>query len=234
MARDRKCNILENARQLVFQKGEGSEDAKLMLLRLDSLINSDVVPENIYVQAVIGTLFRKQGKIIYAVELYLEAVSCYEQKKELTDDEKQALIQFYIPLGASHEELGMWNRAMDFYMKALSISEDYNYETYKAMIYNNIGAIYYNREEFEKAEEYVLKALEINKKTGIKRNYSIIIIIWAESMYRERNRIKLWIMRSKRYNCLIMKMMRIFIILCKLILPVCICQRRTIYWRSVI
>lgn len=171
MARDRKCNILENAKQLVFQKGEGSEDAKLMLLRLDSLINSDVVPEYIYVQAVngVGTLFRKQGKIIYAVELYLEAVSCYEQKKELTDDEKQALIQFYIPLGASHEELGMWNRAMDFYMKALSISEDYNYETYKAMIYNNIGAIYYNREEFEKAEEYVLKALEINKKTGNKK-----------------------------------------------------------------
>ena len=56
MARDRKCNILENARQLVFQKGEGSEDAKLMLLRLDSLINSDVVPENIYVQAVLTQL----------------------------------------------------------------------------------------------------------------------------------------------------------------------------------
>lgn len=166
IAKDDRCNVLNDARQLVSQEVENRIEAGKVILLLDSLMKYSVIPEDVYVEAInrTGKFFREQGKITLAVELYLEAISCYEQKKELTDMERKTLIQFYIPLGASHEELGMWNRAMDFYLKALSISEYYNLETYRAMVFNNIGAIYYGREEFDKAEEYVLKALEINKR----------------------------------------------------------------------
>lgn len=193
VAKDERCDVLNNAKQLILQKGEDSAETKKIILFLDSLMRNDAVLENIYVEAInrVGTLFREQGKITSAAELYLEAVSCYEQKKILTDVEKKTLIQFYIPLGASHEELGMWNRAMDFYLKALSISEEYNLDVYKAMIYNNIGAVYYNREEYDKAETYISKALKINKENQNKKelfnNYNNLAALYFQKKDQDKS-----------------------------------------------
>lgn len=166
-SKEPKGEILEKAKQLVIKENKDGEQIKSLTLQIDSLVESNIVTDTTFVKMIsrIGELFREQGRITLAVELYLNAVAYYEQKKGLSIEEIIALVQFYIPLGASHEELGMWNRAMDFYHRALKLAEEHHLEGSKAMIYNNIGAIYYNREELDKAEDYVLRALEINKKS---------------------------------------------------------------------
>lgn len=164
---EKKEKVLENVKQLIVRENKDTGQIHALTLQIDSLINHSVISDKAFVQMInrIGEIFREQGKITFAVELYLNAVSYYEQRSNLSVSEIASLVQFYIPLGASHEELGMWNRAMEFYHKALKLAEEYNLDASKAMIYNNIGAIYYNRSELDKAEKYVLKALAINKKT---------------------------------------------------------------------
>lgn len=181
-----KCNMLEYAKMLVEEKGEETDDKNRLVERLDSLMSCSKIDEKSYVMAVmsVGTLFRKQGNINYAVELYLEIVSCYEQEQSLTDMEKRSLVKFYIPLGASHEELGMWNKAMDYYMKALSIAENLGMEANKAMLYNNIANVYIKRKELDRAEEFLQKSLSINRVLQIKEelfvNYNNLGHIYFE------------------------------------------------------
>lgn len=142
-----------------------------LLQNIDSMIETKQITEYGFRLIIdrTGDLFREQGKLIDAVELFQKVVSYYEQKNNPNDEEIKALIHFLIPLGASLEELGLWNNAMNYYLKALSLSEKHGIEDNNAMIYNNIGVIYYNQKEFKKAESYILKSLKINKENNNKK-----------------------------------------------------------------
>jgi tetratricopeptide (TPR) repeat protein len=167
---NKRRDILLGAKQLIENEcGENNKTVPVIHL-WDSLSRVQIFSEADFRKAIhqTGSLFRQQGKLISAVELYLNAISYYKQIDRPSKDQIKSLVLLYIPLGASHEELGMWNRALDFYFEALNLAEEHAFEQQKAMIYNNMGAIYYNRGEFEKAEDYFLKAIDINKKFGAK------------------------------------------------------------------
>jgi tetratricopeptide (TPR) repeat protein/DNA-binding CsgD family transcriptional regulator len=166
---NKKIAVLKNSKQLVLnESGENSKTRSVIHL-LDSLMRVESLPEADFTKAInrVGEIFRQQGKLIPAIELYLNTISYYKQINNPAIEQLESLVVFYIPLGASHEELGMWSRAMDFYYEALNLAEENNFEIQKAMIYNNIGAIHYNRGELEKAEYYLLKAVDINKRLKI-------------------------------------------------------------------
>lgn len=159
--------ILQKAKTLINNKIQNKKIKDEAIHFVDSLLSLKNISEKTFLLTIqkTGNLFREQGNITSVIELYLETTSNYEQRISLTDQEEQTLMNLYIPLGASYEELGMWNRAIDFYLKALSISEKYKLENQKASIYNNIGAIYCNLNNYTKAEFYLENALQINKKT---------------------------------------------------------------------
>jgi tetratricopeptide (TPR) repeat protein len=160
--------ILMDSKQLVKDECGENDKTRYIIHFLDSLARVQTLSEIDFRKAIhqTGEIFREQGKLIPAVELYLNAVSYYEQIGKLSVEQIKSLVSFYIPLGASNEELGMWNRSLNFYFEALNLAEEHDFEQLKAMIYNNLGAIYYNRGELEKAEHYLLKAIDINKKLG--------------------------------------------------------------------
>jgi tetratricopeptide (TPR) repeat protein len=165
------ANILIDTKQLVKNEcGENSKTHYIIYL-LDSLSNITNLPEETIKETInsAGEIFRQQGKLSAAIELYLKTINYYTQINNPSTEELKSLVMFYIPMGASHEELGMWNRAMDFYYEALKLAEENDFETQKAKIYNNIGTVHYKRNEWEKAEFYWLKAIDINKKNGIKK-----------------------------------------------------------------
>ncbi|MDR0683247.1 MAG: tetratricopeptide repeat protein [Dysgonamonadaceae bacterium] len=170
-ANNKMAAILLDSKQLV--KNECGENDKTfpVLQLLDSLVHVPILSEIEFRKAInqIGRLFKQQEKLIPAVELYLNVISYYKQIEKLSVEQIKSLVSFYIPLGASHEELGMWNRSLNFYFEALNLAEEYNFDPQKAMIYNNMGAIYYTLGELEKAEFYLLKAIDINKKNGAKK-----------------------------------------------------------------
>ena len=173
-----KIDFLVNSKQTIQNECEANDKTEYVLFMIDSLANVKRISESNFIGAIgkISEIFRHQGKLIAAIEFYLNLVSQYNQIENISLEQVRSLINFYIPLGASHEEIGMWNRAMEFYLEALSLAEENNFDDLKAMIYNNIGAIYFNRAELDKAEFYMLKAKDINivfnNKSELFNNYN--------------------------------------------------------------
>ena len=170
----RKKEILSLAKQSLEDENIINPNNDKSINKLDSLINVNIISDKEFSETIIsiGGVLRTYGKLIPVVELLLKAAAIFEEGS-LTENKKEILVRLYIPLGASHEELGMLNRAMDFYLKALNFAEENNFSTNLAMIYNNLGVIHHRREEYEKAEEYYLKALEINKIQNNKEELSL-------------------------------------------------------------
>jgi tetratricopeptide (TPR) repeat protein len=167
--KSKKAAIIVNSKQLVVNECGINDKTTRLILFLDSLINIENVPESDFRKAIngIGEIFRQQGKLIPAIELYLNTISYYKQIENPSVEQIQSLVGFYIPLGASHEELGMGSSAMDFYLEALTLAEEYNFEVLKAKLYNNLGTMHYSRNELERSEYYLLKAIDLNKKFNI-------------------------------------------------------------------
>lgn len=162
--------MLQYSKQFVKKEcGENRQTRPLFHL-LDSLICAQSVSEEDFRKALNSSIliFRQQGNLVAVIELYLHIVSGYKQIVDPSVEQITSLVRFYIPLGVSHAELGMWNRAMDFYFDALALAETYHLDQEKSMIYNNLGSVHYRRNELEKAEFYLLKAIEINQKASVK------------------------------------------------------------------
>ncbi|MDR2086074.1 MAG: tetratricopeptide repeat protein [Dysgonamonadaceae bacterium] len=159
------------SKQFVKKECGENEKTRPHFHLLDSLIGSQNISEEDFRKALNSSavIFHQQGNLIAIIEFYLHIVSYYKQIANPSDEQIKSLTLFYIPLGVAHEELGMWNRAMDFYFEALALAETYRLDPVKSMIYNNLGTVHYRRNELEKAEFYLLKAIEINQKAGIKK-----------------------------------------------------------------
>ncbi|MDL2257350.1 hypothetical protein LJC06_04010 [Bacteroidales bacterium OttesenSCG-928-I14] len=164
---------LDNIKHFI-EVGESDNERFIPIIQhIDSvrLLANPTEMDVINVTNQISDIYRKQGLLTEAIDFCLTVVSYYEHIKHPSRDEIHTLVRMHVPLGASHEELGMWSQAMNYYMKGLSMAEEYDFEDLQAMIYNNIGALHFNRDEtsfYERAESYFNKALEINKKLGNK------------------------------------------------------------------
>lgn len=142
--------------------------------QLDSIISLDNISDSLFTTTVvrdIGNYFRFKGEQSIAIEIFSEATNYLENKNNTSD----LLLRIYLPLGAAYEEVGLQTSAMEYYHKALHIAQNEKREDDIARIYNNIGVAYFKSDP-EKAEEYFLKSIEINKKLGEKNelflNYS--------------------------------------------------------------
>lgn len=162
---DEKIELVENI--IAFLNNDSRIDSRL---NIDSLTNhkalSDI--EIAKMAGNIGDIYREEGQLARAIELFLMIAHYYEGIPFPSEEEVKTLIGLYIPLGASHEELGLWSKAMSFYLTALNLAEKHHFENYQAMLFNNIGVIHFNKTELEKAKSYFQKALIINKKLGNK------------------------------------------------------------------
>ncbi|MDR0507055.1 MAG: tetratricopeptide repeat protein [Dysgonamonadaceae bacterium] len=167
---NKQREILEQFKQIAQKEYESNRDMEAAIFLLDSLISATSFTESEFISVVnrTGEVFHQQGNLIPVIELFSATVNYYKQYNSLANDQVKSLISLLIPLGAAYEELGMWNRAADFYREAIALAEERHLENIKALIYNNIGAIHYNHGELDKAEEYFQKAIVINEESGNK------------------------------------------------------------------
>ena len=170
-AKDQQITILQQTKSIIQKEPLPESTKKELEQRIDSITKSGQISESAFVKMIsnIGVQLREKGTLTRAVELYLTVIAYYEQKTDLSKDEIKSLILFYIPLGACHDDLGLSNRAMYYYLKALSLSEKYKFEDQSAVIYNNIGSIYFKKNDLDKALTFLEKALAINKKNNNKQ-----------------------------------------------------------------
>jgi len=133
----------------------------------------------------IGINLLKQGKHAYALEIFNNLRAYLESSPDQSPEKQRRISAALTITGAIYEETGLWNEALVLYMNSLEISGRINYEEGKAKIFNNLGKLYFNRNQLPKAEELYKKAIEINKKFNIKRelfnNYNNLAGIYQVS-----------------------------------------------------
>ena len=132
----------------------------------------------------IGRFFLEQGKYATALDIYNNMRHEFESKANKTVEDKKKISSVLNVIGAIYEETGLWNIALGMYMNSLKVCDEIGYNQGKAKIYNNIGKVYYNRHELNKAEDLFNKAVAINKMLNIRpelfNNYNNIAGVYQQ------------------------------------------------------
>ena len=105
-------------------------------------------------------------------------------------DSKEIFYDSYNLLGAVYNEIGEYNKALEFHLKALSISKDKEipsvYQS-RATSLNNIGYVYQNLKNYQKAQEYYQEGLrQKNLKYDKPSLYAMLLDNLAYSRFRLR------------------------------------------------
>lgn len=121
-------------------------------------------------------LFYQKGDLIRAINLGKELLSL-----EVTDS--TILGQAYNNIGISYKDLGEYGISLDFFLKAQEIHLNRGETEQLTYDYTNIAGIYRFLENYQKARDYLVKAIEIDKafrKNILSQDYSILGSIYQD------------------------------------------------------
>lgn len=96
------------------------------------------------------------GIFYYQKKNYTQALDYYKQAIQLSPDDAV----LYENLGLCYEDSGQWDEAKKAYETAAEISPN-------STSYNRLGVFYFNRDQYEKALEFYLKALEFDAEDSV-------------------------------------------------------------------
>lgn len=115
----------------------------------------------------------QQGNDARAIPLLNHARDILDNSDNRSSTDTKELINIHVRLGATFSDMGMPALSVDYYLQGLDFCTDSIYDEYKAMLYNNLGIIYAERQMLERAEKYFLDALAINKRKQLYDNMSL-------------------------------------------------------------
>lgn len=113
-------------------------------------------------------LLNEYGIFLYKYAYYEESIEVnlrFIRLSEETNGQNGLTAGSYGNIGLVYRNLGDYNKAFEYYFKALEIRKDVLGEKHPntAGSYGNIGVVYHNLEDYDKALEFYNKALEIDK-----------------------------------------------------------------------
>ena len=109
-----------------------------------------------------GAYYLQTGQYDKALEYLNKAVAIEEKYLDKTDE---TLASTYATLAAVYDKLGDYKQAIALNLKALKIRLLYDKESYDVgTVYNNLGVVYSNNEEYDKAIYYLDKSVAIYEK----------------------------------------------------------------------
>ena len=217
---------IELAQKIDFPKGEalaykykgiviyykGNIDSALFFFK----ISKKIYQENGFeIQAArvlnnMGIIYSKQGDLKKAVNSYVEAISILENSTDY-----EALISTYINAANTLTDLGNFQDALDYNLKALEIyDKKENKTTEDSMnighIYKTIGNIYEGQADTINSKKYYNLAFEIYKKYDSKEdigdiylNYGYLYMDFKDTISAKNNyllSLKYYTLASKRGN----------------------------------
>lgn len=115
-----------------------------------------------------GLAFLEKGNHAQALDIFNSQRLELEAKTPKTQADQEKIAKLDNVIGAIYEETGLWNDAMAMYMSSLRICDETNNQAGKAKVFNNIGKLYYTRNDLKKAEELFNQAIEINTRLNIR------------------------------------------------------------------
>lgn len=113
-------------------------------------------------------LLNEYGIFLYKYAYYEESIEVnlrFIRLSEETNGQNGITAGSYGNIGLVYRNLGEYDKALEYYFKALEIRKDVLGEKHPntAGSYGNIGVVYHNLEDYDKALEFYNKALEIDK-----------------------------------------------------------------------
>lgn len=132
-----------------------------LIIQFDSLITAqDENPITMSLLLIkVGKILRQSGNVGPSLHLFNNAINYYKENPPKNNQENASLVHLLLPYGAAHEEIGLPNLALEIYFEGISRCKDKNDPIF-CHFYNNIGVVYYNINQIDKAEEYMHKAEE--------------------------------------------------------------------------
>ena len=127
----------------------------------------------------IGSAFYKQGDFDTATENILQSLRVYEELLAKCNNSNEILelrsgiISCYISLGLIHWQQGNYKTALEYFSKALDISNEYGNNKSIMTCYNNMGCVYREMNELDRAKEYFHRSLNICKEIKDLRGMSL-------------------------------------------------------------
>lgn len=153
-------NQYERVRVLQTMKNSGKLDEALALclsILAESRQGGSLLSDQALYNRTIGNILKRKGQPARAEPYFLEALRL---KKSLNNQEQIASCE--LELGFYYYDLAQYEKALYYYGQALAKATDFNR---KARLYNNIGAAYWKKKNFETALQYYQKGFHV-LKTG--------------------------------------------------------------------
>jgi len=127
----------------------------------------------------LGVFYTLKANYPKALEYYLKALKVNEElvnqsaSKDRKDKMKIGIAKLMGNIGIVYYEQKNYQKALDYYLKALKINEVSGNKTGIALNLGNIGLIYSEQTDYDKALEYYFRALKINEELGKKNAIAI-------------------------------------------------------------
>lgn len=127
----------------------------------------------------IGSSYSQLSEFNMAMEYYLKALAIHEMQND-----KVMCMTTMGNLSTLHRRLHNNDRAIYYLEQIKEMAEELNYLPGKCRAYFDLGAIYSENKEYEKALEYELKVVEISRSTHLKQ-YEIASMATIAEIYSE-------------------------------------------------
>ncbi len=127
----------------------------------------------------LGVVYRRQGNLNKAEEMYLKSLRISEElgNLELTTNQ-------YGNIAVLYYTRGDLDKAEKMLLKSLEIAKELGLLEFVATCYGNLGTVYMERGNLDKAEEMYLKALatneELGRLEGIANNYGNLGLLYTD------------------------------------------------------
>lgn len=131
------------------------------------------------------------GSIYYDKGNFEECVRFNEEALIITLREKRiaSTATIYSNLGAAHERLGHYKRSINYALKALDLYQnEINNPLSQSRAYSNLGAVYMSQNDYDEAEFYFHRALDINELINNKTQNLVSLNNLAE-LYRRQHKL---------------------------------------------
>ena len=120
---------------------------------------NDLKPEHASANKLLANIYAEKGNYLAALQSINSSITIYQ---ELNDTEQLCIS--YIYSGIIHRYLKLYEESIEAYLKAERLADQLDKKNLSSSIYGNLGNVFYDISENEKALEYHKKSLEINKE----------------------------------------------------------------------
>ena len=124
----------------------------------------------VFIGMTIANFLLNTGHLSPAIELCKECLSLLDSRAL---DEIGDAVDYRI-LGTLHQSVGDYNKAQEYYKKALAITMEIGDRGGEAVNHGNLGTMFQSLGNYKKAQEHYMKALSIRTQIGDRKGEAVV------------------------------------------------------------